>query len=213
MDAFPGNSNKGNEQKKPKAPSEKKVEKITTGEVITRKKPLGSRIKAMLFGADLKSVAKYVAGDVLLPALKNMAVDTIEQGAKRAIYGDSPSIRRRPMDGNRPRVSYNSPIDRTYSRQPGVMLPHQPPYYAQNRRQQTVGDIILSSRNEAEMVVERMKDILDQYDTVSVADLYELVGLPSSHVDHVWGWNDLGYINVRQIREGYVIDLPAANPL
>lgn len=212
MDQFPGNANKANQQNKQKTPVEKQIEKVVTGEVIKRKKPLGSRIKDTFFGGDLKNVARYVAGDVLLPALKNMLVDTIEQGAKRAIYGDS-VVRRRAPDTNRPRVSYNSPIDRTYSRQQGVMLPHQPPHYPPTRNRQNVGDIILSSRNEAEMVVERMKDILDQYDTVSIADLYELLGLPSSHVDHVWGWADLGYVNVRQIREGYVIDLPPAHPL
>lgn len=209
---FPGNTNKVNE-KKQKAPAEKQIQKVVTGEVIKRKKPLGVRMKETFLGADLKNVAKYVAGDVLLPALKNMLVDTIEQGAKRAIYGEA-APRRRPMD-SRPRMSYNSPIDRGgYGRQQSAMLPHQPPHYAPTRRQsQSVGDIILASRNEAETVVERMKDILDQYDTVSVADLYELLGLPSSHVDHVWGWADLAYIGIRQIREGYVIDLPAAHPL
>lgn len=213
MEAFPGNSNKSQEQKK-KPPVEKKVERVTTGQVITRKKPIGARLKTMFFNADLKSVMRYVAGDVLLPALKNMAVDTIEMGAKRAIYGDAAASRmRRPMETNRPRVSYNHPIDRMYgNRSQGAMLPHQPPHYASTRRQ-TIGDIILSSRAEAELVVERLKDILDQYDTASVADLYELVGLPSSHVDHTWGWIDLQYVMIRQIREGYIIELPPANPL
>lgn len=207
---FPGNSNKGQEPKQKPKP-EKKIEKVTTGEVIKRKKPLGQRLKDF-FGGDLKGVAKYVAADVLLPAMKNMLVDTIESGARRAIYGDSPAARRRMPEMNRPRVSYNSPIERSYgARQQGVMLPHQPPHYGVQRRQ-NIGEVILASRNEAEMVVERMKDILDQYDTVSVADFYELVGLPSTHVDHIWGWAELGYVGVRQIREGYVIDLPPATP-
>jgi len=215
MDAFPSNSNRAQEGKKSKTPIEKKIEKVTTGEVIKRKKSIGERFKAVFLGGDLKSVAKYVTGDVLLPALKNMAVDTIEQGAKRAIYGDSIAGRRRsaPSDMNRPRISYNSPIDRGYGPRQGTMLPHQPPYYNQPRRAQNIGDIILSSRTEAEVVLERMKDILDQYDAVSIADLYELVGLPSSHVDHTWGWQNLGFTAIRQIREGYVIDLPPAEAL
>jgi hypothetical protein len=215
LEVFPGNSNKATEPKKPKAPVEKKIEKVTTGEVIKRKKPLGERFKALFLGADLKSVARYVAGDVLLPALKNMAVDTIEQGAKRAIYGDSAASRRASSSMmNRPRISYNSPIDRSYSTRQGAMLPQQPPHYGpQSRRIQNVGEIILSTRNEAELVLQGMRDILDQYESVSVADLYELVGLPSSHVDHTWGWTNLAYVSVRQIREGYVVDLPAAEAL
>lgn len=205
---FPSNSNKVTAPKA--APPEKKVEKVTTGEVIHRKKSLAERFKNVFLGADLKSVIRYVAADVLLPALKNMAVDTIEQGAKRAIYGDRAP--RRVVDPRAPIISYNTPVDRRYRPQQPAMLPHQPPQYA-SQRQQQVGEIILASRNEAELVLERLKDILDTYDTASVADLFELVGLPNTHVDHMWGWSNLNFASVRQTRDGYVIDLPAAQPL
>jgi hypothetical protein len=209
MEAFPGNSNVN---KTKKSISEKKVEKVTTGEVVLKKRSLGERFRSVFFGADLKSVIRYVTADVLLPALKNMAVDTIEQGAKRAIYGDAGSRRRSTNQGPmQPRISYNNPVDRRYSS--GTRLPDQPLHYAGNRRQQAVGEIILESRAEAEKVVDGMRTILDQYDTVTVADLYDLVGFAASHIDHNWGWTSLPYISVRQTREGYVIDLPSAESL
>jgi hypothetical protein len=212
MEAFPSNSNKSKEVKS-QQPTEKKITKVTTGQVIVRKKSLGERFKNLFLSANLGSVIRYVAADVVLPGLKNMAVDTIEQSAKRAIYGDSGPSRRRSMDPTQPRVSYNTPVNRGYSGR-STMLPHQPPQYQPTRqRSQSANEIILANRNDAEMVVRGLKDILDQYDSVSVADLYELIEAPAAHTDHMWGWIEFPYLNVRQIREGFIIDLPPAQPL
>jgi hypothetical protein len=210
MDSFPGNSNKA-QTPKPKPKEEKVIQKITTGEVIQKKKPLSERFKSVFFGADLKQVVHYVGVDVMLPALKSMVFETVKAGTERAIWGDNGPRRRQMPDQQRPRVSYNSPIDRGFSR--GVHLPQQPTHYVGNRRRQSVGDIILASRSEAEMIVERMTDIIDKYDVVSIADLYQMCGLPSTYIDNEWGWSSLQYIDVRQTREGYIIDLPAAEAL
>lgn len=72
---------------------------------------------------------------------------------------------------------------------------------------------MLVSRDEAELVIERLSDILENYDVASVADLYDLVGLPTTYIDNKWGWTNLAYANVRQVREGYLIDLPQAEPI
>jgi hypothetical protein len=92
------------------------------------------------------------------------------------------------------------------------MLPDQPPY-APPRRRQDVGEIILISRDEAELVIERLTDIIDKYEVASVADLHDLVGLPTTYVDNKWGWSVLNSVGVRQIREGFLIDLPPVEPI
>lgn len=211
---FPSNSHKVTDPKKnpPKPPAEKKVEKVTTGTVIVKKASLGARFKNVFFGGEFKSATRYITTDVLLPALKNLIVDATTKGVEKIIYGDS-APRRRPQMPGQPRVTYNTPVNRGYDRSNpmSAMLPNQPPHYV-GRRQQTVGDIILVSREEAETVLGAMQDIVDQYQVVSIADLHELVGYPSSYIDNTWGWTNLAYSSVRQIREGYVIDLPAAEP-
>jgi len=88
------------------------------------------------------------------------------------------------------------------------MLPDQPPRLPGGTARHDIGDLVLVSREEAEMVVERLIDIMDKYDVATVADLYDLVGLPSTHIDNKWGWTAGGGIEVRQVRDGYVIDLP-----
>lgn len=202
---YAGNTNKDKEQKV--APEEEKVvQKVTTGTVVKKKQPLGQRFKAIFFGGDSKSAARYVAADVLLPAIKNLLVDTTTKGVERLVYGDSRPTRRPGFD-YRSRVQYNSPLMRSDPRT--GRLPDQGP--RMTRRE--TSDLVLASREEADLVLERLLDILDKYDVASVADLYELTGLPTSHVDNKWGWTQLHNTEVRQVRDGWLLNLPPAEEI
>lgn len=191
---FPGNTNKDKQPDK----KEKVIERVVTGEVIQHKTTINQRFKKIFMGGEFKSSLGYIGMEVLLPALRNMVVDATTKGIERVIYGEA-SPRRRP-ERSGPRVSYNTPFDR----QP---RPQQPVYAPKGRRHQ-ISNIILSTRAEAELVVERLSDIIDKFDVASVADLHDLVGLPTSYVDNKWGWSTLSYVDIRQVREGYLIDLP-----
>lgn len=214
---FPSNShNVLGELKAPKAEKPPKdVQKVVVGEVVQRKKPLGRRMKAIFFGGEFKGATKYVVADVLIPAFRNMIVDATSKGVERVVYPDSP---RRRYDSIRPpRVSYNSPYDRYSQQERGrsrVMLPDQPPrdVPSSNRRQDS-GEIIFVSRDEADRVAERLTDIVDKYEVASVADLHGLVGLPANYVDNKWGWSSLRGVDIRQVREGFLLDLPPVEPI
>lgn len=203
MQDYQSNSNKDKENKPTK--NEKNVEKVVVGEVVVQKKSVGRKFKDIFLAADLKSVIRYVASDVLLPAAQNMIVDASSKGVERMMYGDS---RPRPRHGPGPRVTYNSPIHRAYS-DPRA----RPQLPARGSSRLRRDDFLLSSREEAELVLERMNDILDTYEVASVADLNDLVGMPTSHVDNKWGWIYLGDVQIRQTREGYLLDLPPAEPI
>lgn len=204
---YQGNAKKNKEEGK--AP-EKKIEKVIVTEVVVQKRSIGRKFRDLFIEADLRSVAKYVVSDVLLPAIRNTIVDASTKGIERMMYGES-SIRRRNY-GMGPRITYNNPVNRGYSSSP--LSRHAPAIERGPRSSRhSRDDFILSSREEAELVLERMNDIIDTYEVVSVADLNELVGLPTSHVDNKWGWIYLGDVQVRQIREGYLLDLPPAEPI
>lgn len=68
--------------------------------------------------------------------------------------------------------------------------------------------IIYRNREEAELVLTHLKVIVDKFAVASVEDLHDLIGLPSTHEDHKWGWTALDNIEIHQVEEGYVIDLP-----
>jgi hypothetical protein len=201
---YQGNTNKEKEatDKKP----EKNIEKVVTVEVIQKPKPIGRKFKETFFGGDFKMSMRYVAGDVLLPALRNLIVDMTTKGMERIVFGES-SYRRRPSE-YRPRVQYNNPIYR--AQDPREIsrgrVPDQPRYRSSRYE---IKDIVIADRGEAELVVERLIDIIDKYEVASLADLYDLLGLATSHVDNKWGWTYLNNVEIRQIRDGYLIDLPA----
>lgn len=203
---YAGNSKTGKEKAGETRP-EKIVEKVVVSEVTIKKKGLGRKIRDLFIEADLKSVVRYVTSDVLLPAARNMIVDSATKGIERMMYGESSMRRRTHGIGYGPRFTYNNPINR-----PNSPARNAPPAYPgpRTRRQD---EFILSSRDEAATVLERLNDIIDQYEMATVADLNELVGFPTEHVDNKWGWVFLADVQIRQVREGWLIDLPPAEPI
>lgn len=206
MDNFPPNSKTSKTPRAQKADDEKKVTKVVTGDVVQKKKSFGNRFKDVFLGGDFQSATRYIAAEVLLPAFRNMIVDATSKGVERMIYGDSPNRRSMSMPGHS-RMQYNS----IYSKPGRGLLPDQPRRGI--TRRQGYDDIILASAEEAEIVVERLCDLIDEYSMASVADLHELVGLPATFVDNQWGWTDKRSIFVRQIRDGWLLDMPAVEPL
>lgn len=187
----------------------KNIERVVAGEVIVQKKSISRKFKDLFVEADFRSVLRYVSMDVLLPAARNMIVDASTKGVERLLYGES-AVRRRNM-GIGPRITYNNPINRDYR---GTSVRYAPPVSSEPRiSRRSQDNFILSSREEAELVLERMNDIIENYEIASVADLNELIGLPSTHVDNKWGWMFLGNVQIRQIREGFLIDFPPAEPI
>ena len=74
-------------------------------------------------------------------------------------------------------------------------------------------DIIIENRGEAEDVLSRMDELIDQYGLVSVADLYDLVGINGNYTDNKYGWFNIRTASVVRVRDGYMIKLPKAVPL
>lgn len=209
MEDYAGNSNKA---KKQKPPAEKNIERVTKGEVIIQKPGVGKKLKNLFVAADFKSVSSYVIYDVFIPALKNMIADGASRGVDRMMFGERGMRARGVMPG--PRVTYNSPVSRPYA----AMRPAVDNLDRTGLRQPTGSRIanngyILAIREDAQAVVERMGDILDEYDVVTVGDLNRLTGYAGSHIDEAWGWKDISEVQVRTVREGFLIDIPPAEPI
>jgi hypothetical protein len=201
---FPPNS----EKSKRGVVEEKNVERITSSSATRRKKSLRKQFSETFVAGDAKSAIRYVIFDVMLPAAKDMIVEAGSQGIEKLIFGDS---RRRgsrtPQTGATGYVSYNR-----YSMQNGPSS-SQRAMSRQSRARHNFDEIVLDQRTEAEEVIDRLFDLVSRYDTATVADLYELVGLASTHTDHKWGWTDLHGAGVSRIRGGYLLDLPDPEPI
>lgn len=192
--------------------AKKNIERVTTGEVTRKKKSLRKQFSETFVAGDMRTAVRYMMFDVLLPAAKDMVVDAGSAGIEKLIFGDS--RRRRgstpPQAGATGYVSYNrysspgpQPMGSGLSR---AISPRA-------RARHDFDEIVLDSRSEAEQVIDQMFDIVSRYEVATVADLYQMVGLGSSHTDHKWGWTDLRGSGVSRIRDGYLLDLPDPEPL
>lgn len=214
MDQFPGNSRRSNEPEKTTQPVEelKKLDRVVTGRVIKRKKPLGRRIRETFFGGDSTSVFGYLLKEVLIPALQATATDMVTQGIEKAVYGEVRSGPRTTRGSFAPRthVSYDRPT--SIIRQPAT--PTQ-----QSRRAVVqpsvfeIGEIILESKIQADLVTEKLNEMIEEYGAATVGNLNDLIGQTSAYTDHKWGWTDLSDMTIRRVREGYLLVLPEPEDL
>lgn len=205
MDNYPPNSDKS----KLGEYEDKKVERITSSDPIRRKKSLGKSFKNTFFGGDAKTALQYVVFAVLIPSAKEMLAEAGSQGIERLIFGES----RARTPASRP----SGPLGVvSYNRYSMGKKPSEPVNRAISRRARVTHDfdeIVLTSRQEAEEVIDRLYDIVGQYGSVSVSDLYDMVGIESTHTDMKWGWEELRGAGVGRVRNGYLLDLPDPEPL
>jgi hypothetical protein len=209
MENYPSNSNKTKEEKVEAEP--KKVEQITTGEVVRRKKPIYKRIQESFIGGDARSVWGFVVLDVLLPAAKDTLTDAVSQGMERLVFGEVRSTSRR-AGGYRPSATYTN--YQRFGPSSSVRRDEPRPQISQRARaSHDFDEIILATRVEAETVIDRIFDLVAKYEMATVADLYDLVGISGNYTDDKWGWTDIRGAGVTRVRNGYLLDLPRPEPL
>ena len=179
----------------------KKVEKVVSGAVQTKKKSVVDKA-AETFVSDIVS-------DVLIPAAKKTVSDVVKtvfdiarDGIDALLYGDK----------GRPRG--DSPVRRAYTK-----------YYdsgstrsrfdEDNKAKPRVefDEIVYTSRGEAEIVLDEMKDRVREYGMVTVSDMYEMSGLSQPYTSNKYGWTNLSTAEVVRIKDGCIIKLPKVKVL
>lgn len=196
---YPANSQKA----KLETPAERaKQDKVVEGVVKQRKPSLASRLVHDFVAEDGGSVWQYVVMEVLLPAAKNTISDVVSQGIERLLYGDA-----RPTRSGSNRPGYTNYSSRAVRSSAPIADPR-PQLSRQARAAHDFDEVIIQSRAEAETVIDRLRDLIDQYEVATVSDLYDLVGLTGEFTDDKWGWYDLRSATVRAIRGGYLLSLP-----
>ena len=195
MAEYKGNSHRSKEQNEV---VEKKVEQIAKGK--TKKKSEVKKFADTFIAEDITSVKDYILMEVLLPAAKKAISDIVTNGIDMILYGET----RTKSKSRESRVSYTKYYDRDrdYDR----------PTRTRGRYGYDYDDIILDTRKEAEEVLDRMDDLIDNYGMVSFADLYDLVGVSGNYTDNKYGWTNLRNADVQRVRDGYLLKLPKALP-
>lgn len=198
---FKPNSHKYKEEQA-EAADKKKVEKMVTGSVKTKKKNGVSKFANAFISEDTKNVKSYVVMDVLIPAIKKVVSDIVKDVTDMILYGGSGKGRGRGTSSTY--VSYRNYSDRQDD----------------NHRSSAVvrsgfdfEELIFESRGDAEAVREQLDDMIDRYKVATVADLYDAAGLTAPYTSNKYGWTNIRTAEVVRGRDGYVIKLPRAVPI
>lgn len=189
-----------------------KVQKVTTGAVTVKKKNRFEKLMSDFVNEDLGKIKHYIVNDVLKPYAKKMLYEIITGGADMAIYhgaphGNSNSPVRTSIGAGRTYYRYDECSNRTKA--------VAPPHEERSRDMFDLDQLIFSSRQDAENVLEQMLNQIDEYKVVSIGDLYDFAGVTThgNYTGYSYGWKDLSTAEVVRSRDGYIIKLPKAFPL
>lgn len=194
MEQYESNSYKSKEPRKVST-HEKKVEKVVSGSVKSKKKNRFQKLTNIFIPEDVENVKSYILEDIVVPAVKDIILDAV-----RAFLGID---KKAGKNSTASKVSYRSYYDKG----------NRDRDYARTKVGYDYDDIILDNKGEAEEVLTRMDELISTYGLVSVADLYDLVGITGNYTDNKYGWTDIRSASTVRVREGYMIKLPKALPL
>lgn len=203
MEDYKPNSHRFKEEQKQLPAETKRVEKVTTGKVMTKKKSEASKIASRLISTeDVSNIKSYLIDDVIIPTIKNTIWDAFTNTLDMVLFGGTGRSRKKTTaEKISYRNYYDRRDDRRYSDAP------------RSRSNTLFDDILFESRGEAERVLDRMEEVIDSYKMVSVSDMYDLAGLDAPYTGQKYGWTNLRNAEIVRVRDGYyMIKLPKALP-
>lgn len=200
INSLPSNSHKSKEQDKQYSKPEKKIEPVVSGKATVKKKSGIVRLADVFLPEDVSSVKEYILVDVIIPKIKNMLHD-IGSEAWDSFWGISGRSSNR---GTASRVSYVSYDKMSQNKQ--VDSPR--------RSGVNYEEIVFPTRGDAESVYDRMSELCDTFNAVSVADMFELADVPNDNYTlNKYGWTSMeGAQVVRLSGGGFAIKMPKARP-
>jgi len=204
-------------------PSE--VEKVSEPELRTDKKvkdikPVANAKKAKkttlqifkdsFIADEIGDLREYIIKDLVVPMIKDAIVDGIGNSLSMILYGEKSDYRRgygsRYYSDRSPSGIRRYDYSRGYSYKESRAREEDERRYAKAQQWEPLE---CESRQEALDILEQMSDILEEYDSVSIADMYDLGGVSTRPEDNNYGWRSLTSAHIRETRHRtYIIDMP-----
>ena len=204
MEDYKPNSHRFREEQKESTGERKKVQKIVKSTVKTKNRSGTRKLADIFVSEDAASVKSYVFMEVFVPAIKKLISDIVTDGIDIVLYGGT--NRNKRGSGPSSYVSYSKYSDSRDS--------HSYPSENRTRSGYSIKDIVIYNRGEAEDVLRQLDALMDEYNIVRVADLYDLVGVTGNYTDNDYGWTNIRNAKIVRTRDGgYLIDMPRAMPL
>lgn len=184
----------------------KKYDPVVRDEVGVSKK---NTLKKSFIAKDAKEVGHYAFFDVLIPSIKRIIYDLTIKSLGMSLFGTETSSNSGYTSYARPyqSVSYggNYPMRQLNAQQ----QPQKAAIPGVNDYQ----NFVFKSRGDAELVLNQMTDIIEEYGMVRVSELYDLVGKTAPVTSENYGWKSVVQARVDMCSEGFCIKLPPCYPL
>ena len=187
------------EDKTARSIPERRAHKVVTGVATRKEAGIWKKVANVIFADSLEDAGKTIFYDLVVPTFKRMLLSSFET----MLYGGY---------SNR---SYRDDRSKVYTDY-GSRFNDRPQQSDRNRYSSgardlyDVGTITVPTRGEAELVLDQLNDIINQYGAARVADLCEAVDIPSSPTDNNYGWRDIRNARITPGPDGFVIRLPRA---
>ena len=204
----------GNSDKERNKETKKTVtaEKKTTGTIVKK-----SKLKKGLFnlGYDentINSSKSNIINDIIIVSFKQMIADsaksvtnTLNDTINLYLFGETMNRRKNTFGETSYTNLYRNSNYGSQSRNTGMHI--------NNRTTYDYEDILIGSRGEAEDILDQLYEILQEYESVSVANLYESAGITGDYTATKYGWYSLEGSRIVAVRGGFMIKLPKATIL
>lgn len=168
--------------------------------VKTKERSFLRRIGDILINPNEGNISDYVINEVIIPSVKNMWADALISVIE-FIFGT-----RRPRSSSGSKTNYT--VFSNSNSKPAQSSLQEPERYSVATSRQDFKEIIFEERWQAEDAVDKMTTAIMEYGTVSVADYYDIVGLPSNFTDNKYGWTNLANAHIERVGGGYLLKLP-----
>lgn len=214
---YPSNSNNGRlnpgvpisePARKPSAVAKTEPSRVSNPIAKGRLKKDGTakKVAKSMIKVDGHQIKDFVFGEVLIPTIKDAVYKIVTNGLSMVLFDR--------VDGSRGSRSGLSGTRISYS---GYYRGDNPPRESRSdrysRRESFVpdGQIVYTTRQEAEDIIDGMADIIDQYGQVSIADMYDLSDVSAPpHTYNRYGWRTTRDFYTRHTSDGWVIVTPRA---
>lgn len=182
---------------------------IRKDEIISTRKPITKRLADKFLETDIQEAKEYFLRDILIPGIKDTVLDVISM----LLTGEGYSSNRR-RGGYSNYSSYGRSNYRSYSSSHRRSRDREARYEDTHREEKvSYRDIVVRERGDAEEIVDKLHDRIQDRGDATVAELLELVDIPSAYTDNNYGWTRCSQIDIRRVNGGWLIDVDDAKYL
>ena len=184
---FKSNSFKSREAQQ--LPAEKKEPMPLTGKIVPKKKNLGQKFVETFIAEDIRSVREAVVKDVLIPKIKEIVTNMINETVNRLFYGRAAG----PANNQERSTVYHNLSNGVRTSSPPREV---------NRTAYAYNDIEFTNRLDAENILLKLKLEIEHYGNVSVGYYREQTDRDTEPTDYKYGWRNLKTARVSPLSNG-----------